>query len=324
MSPAELLRVVAFLTVVALVYLAALRHLVAIWGRFRRRRAGEETAPLKPSARRRRAMVFTLALLGIGCMAYGFLIEPYWLEVTHLRLDSSKVLPGTGPVRIVHLSDFHCDPTPRLEPDVVAAARDAAPDLIFFTGDCINSPGGLSVFRRTLAALAEIAPTYVIKGNYDVWYWTDMDRFGGTGVHELDGESVLLDVKGVPLRIAGSAFGSDASLDRALSDCGDRRFTIFLDHSPHRIPAAAGRGVDLVLSGHIHGGQIALPLYGALITLTPTGKKFERGLYEVGNTRAYVSRGIGMEGGIMPRVRFWARPELTIIELVGGGDQAAE
>ena len=262
-------------------------------------------------------MVFTLALLGIGCMGYGFLVEPYWLDVTHLRLRTSKVVPGAGPVRIVHLSDLHCDPSPRLERSVVEAARAAAPDLIFFTGDCINTPEALPLFRRTMTTLAGIAPTYVIKGNYDVWYWTDLDRFGGTGVHELDGDSVLLDVKGVPLRIAGSAFGSDASLDRALRDCGDRRFTIFLDHSPHRIPEAADRRVDLVLSGHIHGGQVALPLYGALVTLTPTGKRFERGLYEVGDTRAYVSRGIGMEGGIMPRVRFWARPELTVIDLVG-------
>jgi predicted MPP superfamily phosphohydrolase len=67
-------------------------------------------------------------------------------------------------------------------------------------------------------------------------------------------------------------------------------------------------------AGHIHGGQVALPFYGALVTLSRTGKTYESGLYRVGGTWLHVSRGLGMEGGHIPRVRFWARPEVTVIE----------
>ena len=59
-----------------------------------------------------------------------------------------------------------------------------------------------------------------------------------------------------------------------------------------------------------------MPFYGALVTLTTTGKQFEAGLYHVGQTTAYVNRGIGTEGGFVPRVRFCARPEVAVIELV--------
>jgi predicted MPP superfamily phosphohydrolase len=77
--------------------------------------------------------------------------------------------------------------------------------------------------------------------------------------------------------------------------------------------------VDLFLAGHVHGGQVALPFYGALLTLSRFGKRFERGLYPDADGFGfplYVSRGIGMEGGAMPRVRFCSRPELALIELV--------
>ena len=60
---------------------------------------------------------------------------------------------------------------------------------------------------------------------------------------------------------------------------------------------------------------MALPLYGALLTLSKFGKRYEAGLYREGATTLYVNRGIGMEGGPAPRVRFWARPEVTVIEI---------
>jgi hypothetical protein len=74
-------------------------------------------------------------------------------------------------------------------------------------------------------------------------------------------------------------------------------------------------GCDLYCAGHIHGGQIALPWYGALVTLARFGKRFESGLYQVGSTALYVNRGIGMEGGAMPWGRFCAGPEITVIEI---------
>jgi uncharacterized protein len=71
----------------------------------------------------------------------------------------------------------------------------------------------------------------------------------------------------------------------------------------------------LYCTGHTHGGQVALPWYGALVTFARFGKRYEAGLYHEGDTWMYVNRGIGMTGGWPPRVRFGSRPELTVIDI---------
>jgi uncharacterized protein len=76
-----------------------------------------------------------------------------------------------------------------------------------------------------------------------------------------------------------------------------------------------GSHIDLYLAGHTHGGQIALPYFGAIITLAKYGKKYEAGEYQVGNIILYVNRGIGLAAGVNPKMRFFARPEITVIDL---------
>jgi predicted MPP superfamily phosphohydrolase len=90
---------------------------------------------------------------------------------------------------------------------------------------------------------------------------------------------------------------------------------VFLHHYPDEIYEVAKQQVDLYCAGHTHGGQVALPIYGALITFSRFGKRFESGLYKVEDTHLYVNRGIGMDGGFAPRVRFCARPEVTVIDI---------
>jgi hypothetical protein len=81
------------------------------------------------------------------------------------------------------------------------------------------------------------------------------------------------------------------------------------------VVTASAKGVDLYLSGHTHGGQVRLPFYGAIITDSYDGKKYEMGEYTVGPTTLYVSRGIGMAGGFLPRIRLLCPPELVMLEL---------
>jgi predicted MPP superfamily phosphohydrolase len=146
------------------------------------------------------------------------------------------------------------------------------------------------------------------------WYWSDLDLFGGTGAYELRGEAVRVDVRGTALRLAGVPVGRERQIGAILDAVPAGDFLVLLHHYPDEILGVAGR-VDLYCAGHIHGGQIALPFYGALVTLSRLGKRFEAGLYRVGATWLYVNRGIGMEGGRIPRVRFCARPEVTVIEV---------
>jgi len=260
-------------------------------------------------------IILALAGVGVLCVCYGYFVEPYWLSVSQIQIKSSKLPRGSNPVRVVHISDLHSDPKPRLEERLPQAIATERPDLIVFTGDSINSPEGLPIFRECLTRLAKIAPTFVVKGNWDAWYWNRLNLFEGTGVHELNGDSFQLQINGLPIGLAGVGVENERQMDEAISSIPPNAFKIFLYHYPDLIKEAASQKVDLYLAGHTHGGQVALPFYGALITFSKYGKRYEAGLYREGDTWLYVNRGIGMEGGSVPRVRFWARPEVTVIEI---------
>jgi hypothetical protein len=299
-----------FIAAVAGVYLFALLAAGRVALR-RLRLLGEPT----PGGRQAERLALALAGLGLACMAYGYFVEPYRLAVTRVRVASPKLAPGSRPLRLVHISDLHSDPRPRLEEKLPAAVAAERPDLIVYTGDSINSPEGLPVFRACLARLAQVAPTFVVKGNWDAWFWPGLDRFGGTGARELKNEAVRFEAGGQTVWIAGLPVMGEGRFEETFAGVPEGAFTIFLYHYPDLIKEAAARKIDLYCAGHTHGGQVALPVYGALVTFSKFGKKYEAGLYREGATSLYVNRGIGMEGGHAPRVRFWARPEVTVIEI---------
>jgi uncharacterized protein len=314
MGAGDGLRFAVFFCAVALVYVSTAVVLVRRMWRWLRRRPRATT----PGRRWFERTVLALALLGVGCGAWGLFVEPYRLTVTRVRIESAKVPKGTRPIRVVHLTDLHCDAKPRLEerlPDAVAAEK---PDLIVFTGDAVNSNQGAPVFQRLMGRLSAIAPTFGVDGNWDVWVVPGY-RYHGTGAERLDGRAMRVVVAGVDVWVAGVGAGDEHEAPAALAQVPPGALTLFLFHYPYpevvpEADRAAGR-VDLMLAGHVHGGQVALPFYGAIVTLSRHGKQYEHGLYDVGSMKLFVSRGIGMEGGSAPRVRFCAPPEIAVIEI---------
>lgn len=296
-------RVDLFLAAIALVYLAALAFGV---------RALSQRS-IGRGLRWLRRIVLSLAVLGVGCFAYAWRIEPYWLEVTHTRVATAKL---SRAIRIVQLSDVHSDPEPRLEGQLPDAIAREHPDVIVFTGDALNAPGGLDNFRTLMKRLAAIAPTYAVRGNWDVWYWNQLDLFGGTGVVELTDAAVRAPLAGAEVWIAGAPVGDQREIPRVLAAVPSGALSVLLFHYPDEIYPVSALGTDLYLAGHTHGGQVALPWYGALVTYSRFDKRFEAGRYQVGPTTLHVNRGIGMEGGRAPRIRFCARPEITVVDLM--------
>jgi predicted MPP superfamily phosphohydrolase len=94
---------------------------------------------------------------------------------------------------------------------------------------------------------------------------------------------------------------------------------ILLYHAPDLLPEAAQHGIELYLCGHTHGGQVRLPLIGAIWTSSHYGKRYEMGHYVQNRTNMYVSRGVGLEGLSAPRVRFLSPPEITLVTIRGKG-----
>jgi predicted MPP superfamily phosphohydrolase len=308
---ADVLRLLLFLFAVGAVYAAAARSIVRS---IRDRRSPPASPPRRIEVWTRRVSL-PLAAFGLACAAYGYFIEPVLLEVSRVQIGSARLPSGSLPIRIVHLSDIHSDPTSRLEPRIPEVVAAEKPGLIVFTGDAINDRRGLPHVRSCLARLAELAPAFGVRGNWDALRWGGVDLFAGTGVRELNGEAVKVDIGGTPVWVAGAPPWREDLFDRALAAVPPGAFTVFLYHYPDALDVLSNRGVGLVCSGHTHGGQVALPGYGALVTLARTGKQYEAGLYRKANTWMYVNRGIGMEGGFLPRVRFCARPEVTVIDM---------
>ena len=136
----------------------------------------------------------------------------------------------------------------------------------------------------------------------------------------LDEDYKLISRKGRKLLLLGMGVYPHGSLTQLLEGASPDAFRIFLAHMPDAVDEInslpPGEKVQLFLCGHTHGGQVRLPLWGAVLTLSKYHKKYEMGLYQVRETAMYVNRGIGMEGGFVPRVRFLCRPEVAVIDLV--------
>lgn len=242
------------------------------------------------------------ALIGIICFLYGYFIEPYWIEINTINIYTEKLKNTT--LKVVHISDLHCDKKIRNEnklPDIINPLK---PDIIVFTGDTLNTPKALDTFKDVMKKIKAKIGKYAVRGNFDDWFWKKLDLFSNTGFKVLDKDKVKLVKDNETFYISGEV----------LEDIPKNNYSILLYHYPDLIEDLKKFNVDLYLTGHTHGGQVALPFYGAFITLSEHGKKYESGKYVVGDTILYINRGIGLEPAL--KVRFFARPEITVFNIM--------
>jgi len=255
---------------------------------------------------------------------YATWIEPFRIQVTQVKLRSPK-LNGHTPLRLLHITDLHVERITVREQALLRLVEELAPDVILFTGDYLN----LSSIRDAcaqaevhdlLAHICETArgPVYAITGSPPV----DVQDVVPIIFQDLPIIWLLdaveeLHINGHIIQLAGLRCTRKRHLDaprlqRLLDGSPEHKFTLLLYHSPDLMPEAVELGLDLYLCGHTHGGQIRLPLFGALVTSSDFWKRYEMGRYEEGNTILYVSRGLGMEGLGAPRARFLAPPEIVL------------
>lgn len=259
-------------------------------------------------------IVHVLAGAGLICMLYGYFIEPYWLDVRQVTIPTTK-LTG-GPVRIVQISDLHCDRKPRNEQRMVEIVNRLDADVIVATGDYLNDPAVLPRLHDTLGRLKAPLGKFAVEGNFEVGHWPGLNMLENTGFCLLRQDSVTIAKGADEISISGLSIDRGNDCHDSLAGLSDKRFNVFLFHTPDLIEDVNALGVDLYLCGHTHGGQVALPWYGALVTFSKFGKKYESGLHRCGDTMLYVSRGIGLEPRPAPPVRFCARPEVAVFDIV--------
>ncbi|MFN2577145.1 MAG: metallophosphoesterase [Pyrinomonadaceae bacterium] len=274
-------------------------------GRSQRRRGGQEPRPLQ------------IIKTALGEMARVALSEPFMIAVERQEIYLRRLPLSLDGFRIVHLSDLHYGPLvePRHLERAIAIANDLKPDLIALTGDYISQE------RAYAAPCAEIVGrlkarhgVYAILGNHD--HWTDAkliaDLFRAEGVSMLINQGTRIDARSESFWLAGvddTMVGLE-DLSLALAGSRDEEFRLLLAHNPIILRRAARAGVDLVLSGHTHGGQITLRPEKNLARRPR--RRMSRGLGRRANTQIYVTRGLGTV--VLP-IRYGCPPEVSLLEL---------
>lgn len=267
---------------------------------------------------------FLLANMALtGLIVYGFYIEPMNPQVTRVVVPVSQSRIRQ-PFRIVQLSDTHIERTTARERAVLSMVRDLHPDLIVLTGDYLNlsylqDPAAQRDAQAFFAQLFAPYGIFAVKGSVD--NPTTMDKiFAGTGVKGLYDQVEQINWSGGALSLIGVLNYDTPHDPQALHRLAEKvpadAFHLLLFHTPDLALDAAQSDIDLYLAGHTHGGQICLPVYGAIVTDSVFGKRYEAGRYPIKKTTLYVSRGLGMEGGLAPRARFLAPPEIVVFDLV--------
>jgi hypothetical protein len=264
------------------------------------------------------------ALLG-GALGGWALFESQWVECSECEAPVPRLHAELEGFRILHLSDFHLGTLSLNERAVEKAVRWAGGreyDLAVVTGDLLSRRRGLESLRRTLASLEPRHGTFTILGNHDIAETRDPfsrpgdpAALGAAGGLLLSDSSETFSVGTARVQIVGvspETFRARIPLGRFADREADLR--ILLCHFPDVLTRLGPGDFDLVLAGHLHGGQICLPFPGGKLRLEHLRAAHWEGLHETQVGLLHVSRGLGTS--FVP-FRLLARPEVTLLTLRG-------
>ena len=252
------------------------------------------------------------------------------LELTEYIVASSEVPEAFTCFEIAQISDLHNAELGEENSKLLELLSEVEPDMIVLTGDLIDSRRtDIEIALDFAGKAAEIAPVYYVSGNHEARVPEyEQLKMGLTeaGVTVLENQKIQITRNGECITIMGIQdpsfrtdylFGDAESVSRqAISSLQNESdgFTVLLSHRPELFDLYVDTGVDLVFSGHAHGGQFRLPFLGGVVApnqgLFP---KYDSGLFSQGDTNMLVSRGIG--NSIIP-IRFNNRPEIIVVELL--------
>ncbi len=271
--------------------------------------------------------LITTALIGAGALAFLKGLDNR-IEVTHYEPQFKNLPKEFDGFRIVHISDLHSDTFPGLKSEIMALA----PDIIVITGDMIHDNDKSFIPTvRLIEQLANISPLYMISGNHDLWN----TRFDEFVQQSQDAGAVLMDDKFIKISHNGGEIGlfgikdpygkATGTIVNSLADSFSvlpdyDGFKLLLFHRANQFDRLKDKGFDLILSGHMHGGQFRIPGIGGLMppksSLADSKQiifpSYCSGTFYHNNTTMIVNRGLG-NPIIIPRL--YNRPEICLTVL---------
>lgn len=294
--------------------------------------ANHQQQPLTSKQAKKKTRMFIISLLVCLIALSAYL---YWenttIEVTFLEVVDSAIPVDFDGFTIAHISDLHNTEFGQQQERLLQKLVEAAPDLIAITGDLLDSyHPNITVAMEFINGAIAIAPVYYVTGNHESrlpeLYAQLREQMESAGVVVLDNKAVTLEYGSSIIRVLGvddPTFSAEsdlyedneqvisAQLDVLLDD--QSAYTILLSHRPELFDVYHEAGIDLVLCGHAHGGQVRLPFIGALFAPNQGFfPEYTAGLYRQGDTQMVVSRGLGNSS--FP-IRINNPPELVVITL---------
>jgi uncharacterized protein len=279
---------------------------------------------VSPSVRVAAVAALLMAPLG----AYATFVEPHRLKLETAGMPIPSERSGSSPIRIGILADIQTDRVTDYEMTAVDRLMAQRPDIVFLPGDLFQ--GSPKAFHQQAPALRELlfrltapAGAYIVLGDVDDRHQL-ASLVAGTPARLLVDTTVQLTIGDRRVTIGGIEldYGAPAALEtiRQLESApGDDDIRILLAHRPDAVLNLSERSrIDVVISGHTHGGQVVIPWFGPPVTLSRVPRDVAAGgLHELNGNHVYTSRGVGSERGQSPMLRLNCPPEITLLVLGG-------
>lgn len=268
-----------------------------------------------------------LALLALFALAAGFV---YWqnftLQVEPVELFFESLPPQFDGLRVAELSDLHGRSFGKNNVRLLRTLQKARPDMICICGDLFDEKTDLTMLEPLLTGLTDIAPVYYVTGNHE-WQVKNLreilQKMRAWGVTVLENEGRVLSHGGAEMVVAGVHdpcgpydMKTPAALVRELRSAQGNDFILMLSHRNDELAMWSQLGVQLVLSGHCHGGVVRLPFAGGVFgTRRELFPEYDAGVYRQDGTTLFVSRGLGYTN---VHFRLFNRPHVPIMILRSG------
>lgn len=258
-------------------------------------------------------------------------VQNNWLQISNINYSSAKLPKGFNGFKIVHISDLHNKEFGKNQQGLIEKIKEFSPDIIAVTGDLIDRRiTKLGIALEFIIRAKKIAPVYYVTGNHEKRSrdYTILKReLINQDVRIMDDTSKILEYNGDHIQIMGlgdpilleyfsdKPYGEEVeqTINRLKKD-HQEYFTLLLSHRPEYFDIYANQNIDLTLSGHVHGGQVRLPVIGGLYApgqgILP---KYTGGIYKKENSTLLISRGLGNTSRCP--VRVFNRPNLVNITL---------
>ena len=274
-------------------------------------------------------MIIIISLIIIVLIIIYLYFENNAIQITNIDVKDPIIPNSFNDFKIVHISDLHNKEFGKNQQNIIAKIKEINPDIIVITGDIIDSyDTNVQISADFINGISKIAPVYYATGNHESRILDDYvslkTQMQTAGIHVLENEFITISNGNDKINIIGM---NDPSFDfLKLTGSTDEEivatnlngltedlkgYNILLSHRPELIDIYASFNINLVFSGHAHGGQIRIPFIGGIIApnqgLFP---KYTSGLYEVKNTKMVVSRGLG--NSAFP-IRINNRPEIVVV-----------